>query len=92
MIDTDLKLLGVDIHLEQGVAEDVSKATSVEVAVRSAVVLVIVDVRELKAAVLQQLVVVKFLVGHVNLQGHRRKPGFLSDRCSFYILVQKMPS
>lgn len=67
MIDGDLKLLGVDIHLEQGVSEHMSKATGVEVAVRSAIVLVIVDLRELKAAILQQLIVVKFLVGHVNL-------------------------
>lgn len=68
MINRDLKLFGVDIHLEQGVAEDVSKAAGVEVAVRSAIVLLIVDLRELEAAVLQQLVVMKLLVGHVNLK------------------------
>lgn len=72
MIDRDLKLLGVDIHLEQGVTEDVSKAAGVEVAVRSAIVLVVVDLWELKATVLQQLVVVEFLVGHVDLEARRR--------------------
>lgn len=66
--DWYLKLLGVDIHLEQGVTENVSKATGVEVAVRPAIELVIIDLRELKATELQQLIIVKLLVGHVNLQ------------------------
>lgn len=58
-----LKLLGVDIHLEQRVTEDVSKATAVEVAVGPGVVLSIVDLRELKATVLQQLIIIQLLVG-----------------------------
>lgn len=57
----------MDIHLEQGIGKSVSKAAGVEVAVGSAVVLVIVDLRELKAAVLQQLIVMKLLMGQVNL-------------------------
>jgi len=68
LIDRNLKLLGVDIHFEQGVTEDMCEATGVEVAVGSAVVLLVVDLRELEAAVLQQLVIVKFLVSHVNLE------------------------
>lgn len=72
LINGDLELLGVDVHFEQGVTEDMSKAAGVEVAVGSAVVLVVVDLRELKAAVLQQLIVVELLVGHVNLVGHRQ--------------------
>lgn len=71
MTDGNLELLGVDIHLEQGVGEHMSEATGVEVAVRSAIVLVIVDLRELKAAVLEQLIVIKFLMGHVDLQDPR---------------------
>lgn len=71
MTDGNLELLGVDIHLEQGVSKHMSEATGVEVAVRSAIVLVIVDLRELKAAVLEQLIVVKFLMGHVDLQDPR---------------------
>lgn len=74
-MDRNLKLFGADVHLEQGVTEDVSKAAGVEVLVRPAVALVIVDLRELKATVLQQLVIVELLVGHVNLQGVRIKPG-----------------
>lgn len=72
MIDRNLKLLGVDIHLEQGVTEDVSKATGVEIAVRSTIVLVVVDLRELKATVLQQLIIIELLMGHVNLKGPRK--------------------
>lgn len=63
----NLKLLAVDIHLEQGVAKNVSKATGVEVAVRSAIVLLVIDLRKLKATILQQLIVIKLLVGQVNL-------------------------
>lgn len=62
-----LELLGVDVHLQQGVSKHVSKATGVEEAVRSAVVLLVVDLRELEAAILQQLSIVKLLVSHVNL-------------------------
>lgn len=58
----------MDIHLEQGVTKNVSKATGVEVAVRPAIELVIIDLWELKATELQQLIIVKLLVGHVNLQ------------------------
>lgn len=73
LIDRDLKLLGVYIHLEQGVAKDVSKATGVEVAVRSAIVLLIVDLRELKSTVLQQLVIVKLLMGQEDLKDSTKK-------------------
>lgn len=44
-----------------------SKAAGVEEAVRSAVVLLVVDLRELQAAVLQQLRIMKLLVRQVNL-------------------------
>lgn len=54
----NLQLLSVDVHLEQGISKDVSKAAGVEVAVRSAIALLIVDLRELQAAILQQLIVV----------------------------------
>lgn len=67
VISADLKLLGVNVHFEQGVTEDMSKTTRVEVAIRSSVVVLVVDLRELEAAVFQQFVIVKFLVGHVNL-------------------------
>lgn len=43
----NLQLLRVDVHLEQGISKDVSEAAGVEVAVRSAIVQVVVDLREL---------------------------------------------
>lgn len=69
MIEIDLKLLGVDVHFEKRVGEDVSKATRVKVAVRFPVVLEVIDLRELKASVLQQFITVELLMGHVNLLG-----------------------
>lgn len=63
----NLQLLSVDVHLEQGVSKGVSKAAGVEVAVRSAIALLVVDLRELQAAILQQLIVVELLVRQVNL-------------------------
>lgn len=66
----NLKLLGVDIHLEQGVGKDVSKATSIEETVRLAIVLVIIDLRELKAAILQELITVELFMGEINLSDH----------------------
>lgn len=65
--DGHLELLGAHVHLEQRVGEHVAEAAGVEVAVGSPVVIVVVDVGELQAAVLQQLVVVKLLVAHVDL-------------------------
>lgn len=62
-----LQLLGVDVHLQQGVSEDVSEAAGVEEAVRPAVVLLVVDLRELQAAVLQQLRIMELLVGQEHL-------------------------
>lgn len=88
MSDTNLKLLGVDIHLEQGVTEDMSKAAGVEITVRPAIVLVVVDLRKLEATILQKLIIMEFLVGHVNLEGPRRKSGFYSDQCNFYTLIE----
>lgn len=66
-MDKNLKLLRVHIHLEERVAEEVSEAAGVEEAVRPSIAPLVIDLRELEAAVLQQLVVVKFLVGQVNL-------------------------
>lgn len=43
----NLHFLSVDIHLEQGVSKDMSKAAGIEVAVRSAIAPVVVDLREL---------------------------------------------
>ena len=75
----------MDVHLEQGVAEDVPEAAGVEVAVGSAVVAVVVDLRELQAAVLQQLVIVKLLVGHEDLEGHVKNRDFTYPY-DFYVL------
>lgn len=79
-IDGHLELLGAHVHLEQRVGEHVAEAARVEVAVGSAVVIVVVDVGELQAAVLQQLVVVEFLVAHVDLLVPRQSvPRSLSE-------------
>ncbi|TNN42228.1 hypothetical protein EYF80_047603 [Liparis tanakae] len=66
LMHRNLQLLGADVHLEQGVTEDVSEAAAVEVAVGPSVVLLVVDLRELQAAVLQQLVVVQLLLSSLT--------------------------
>lgn len=73
LTDGHLELLGAHVHLEERVGEHVAEAAAVEVAVGSAVVDVVVDVGKLQAAVLQQLVVIKLLVAHVDLLGPRQK-------------------
>lgn len=88
LTDGHLELLGAHIHLEQGVGEHGAEAAGVEVAIGPAVVVVVVDVGELQATVLQQLVVVKFLVAHVNLLGPRQN---VSHRlcCDFWVIERQ---
>lgn len=77
------------VHFEQRVGEDVSKATRVKAAVRFPVVLEVIDLRELKASVLQQLITVELLVGHVNLLGRDLKQsGEVS--VTFLMLVKRL--
>lgn len=88
LTDGHLELLGAHIHLKQGVGEHGAEAAGVEVAVGPAVVVVVVDVGELQAAVLQQLVVVKLLVAHVNLLGPRQN---VAHRlcCDFWVIERQ---
>lgn len=49
---TNLKRLVLQVHLEQRVSHQVSEATAIEITVRSCVTSVVIDLRELQAAVL----------------------------------------
>lgn len=59
---THLDSLVLQVHLEQRVSHQVSESTAVEVAVGPSVTPVVVDLRELQAAVLVEVVSMEVLV------------------------------
>lgn len=72
-VRTHLQRLVPQVHLEQRVSHQVSETTAVEVAVGPSVAPAVVDLRELQAAVLLQVVSVQVLVlaEHLSEAGTR---------------------
>lgn len=59
---THLECLVLQVHLEQRVSHQVSEATAVEITVWLCVIFAIVDLRELQAPVLVEVISMKILV------------------------------
>lgn len=61
-VHTHLERLVLEVHLEQRVSHQVSEATAVEVTVRPCVTSVVVDLRELQATKLVEVISMEILV------------------------------
>lgn len=81
-MDTHLQRLVLQVHLEQRVSHQVSETTAVEVAVGPSVAPAVVDLRELQAAVLLQVVSMEVLVlaEHLSEAGHKEGGKEISSR------------
>lgn len=58
----------MDVHLDQCVADKVSEAAAIEVAVGAGVVFAVVDLRKLETAVLMKVFTMEILMGTEYLQ------------------------
>lgn len=81
-MDTHLQRLVLQVHLEQRVSHQVSETTAIEVAVGPSVAPAVVDLRELQAAILLQVLSVEVLMlaEHLSEASHKEGGKEISSR------------